>query len=112
MTALVVFNMKTVLFILVLGVFSLFFPFKKNIPVTKFKSKSSSKVDTFYFQSKVLPILKKNCSPCHFPGGKMYGRMPFDQPGTIISHQAGALKRFKITEELSIVKNYIELNKQ
>jgi hypothetical protein len=104
--------MKTVLFIIVLGIFSFFFPFKKNATVTKVNLKSSSKIDTVYFQSKVLPILKKNCSPCHFRGGKMYGRMPFDQPATIISHEAGALKRFKVTEELSIVKNYIELNKQ
>ena len=103
--------MKTVLFIIVLGALSLFFPFKKNVPVTEVKLTSSSRIDTLYFHSKVLPILKKNCSPCHFPGGKMYERMPFDQPATIISHEAGALKRFKVMEEMSIVKNYIELNK-
>jgi hypothetical protein len=35
------------------------------------------------FETQVRPILEKRCSPCHFPGGKMYGRLPFDQPGTI-----------------------------
>ena len=104
--------MKTVLFIIVLSVFTLFFPFKKNIPAAKVKVTASSNIDTLYFQSKVLPVLKKNCSPCHFPGGKMYSRMPFDQPTTIISHETGALKRFKDRDELIIVKNFIELNKK
>ena len=35
------------------------------------------------FETQVRPILEKRCSPCHFPGGKMYGRLPFDRPGTI-----------------------------
>src|SRR5262245_10825489 len=35
------------------------------------------------FETKVRPILEARCTPCHFPGGKMYGRLPFDQPGTI-----------------------------
>jgi hypothetical protein len=35
------------------------------------------------FESEVRPILEKRCTPCHFPGGKMYDRLPFDKPGTI-----------------------------
>jgi hypothetical protein len=35
------------------------------------------------FETQVRPILEKRCSPCHFPGGKMYDRLPFDRPGTI-----------------------------
>ena len=94
-----------------IGVFSLFFPYEKDEPGSTVNYKATIPPDTGYFNAAVLPVLKKNCSPCHFPGGKMYERMPFDQPATIISHEAGALKRFKVMEEMSIVKNYIELNK-
>jgi hypothetical protein len=39
------------------------------------------------FDSEVLPILETRCRPCHFPGGKMYERLPFDRPETI--HELG-----------------------
>jgi hypothetical protein len=34
------------------------------------------------FEKSVLPILEARCRPCHFPGGKMYARLPFDCPRT------------------------------
>ena len=67
--------------------------------------------DTIIFAKHVEPIFVKNCSPCHFPGGKMYVRMPFDQDTTIINHQAGILRRIKKPEENLILKNFIEQNK-
>jgi len=47
------------------------------------------------FVSSVRPILEAHCTPCHFPGGKMYERMPFDKSETLASHREGALKRLK-----------------
>ena len=47
------------------------------------------------FASSVEPILTAHCSPCHFPGGKMYDRLPFDRPETLASHRDGALRRLK-----------------
>ena len=35
------------------------------------------------FTHEVRPVLEKRCSPCHFPGGKMYARLPFDDPATV-----------------------------
>jgi hypothetical protein len=66
--------------------------------------------DTIHFTNQIQPILVKNCSPCHFAGGKMYERMPFDKDTTIINHQAGVLKRIKGEENL-IIKTFIEQNK-
>jgi hypothetical protein len=63
------------------------------------------------FKKDIQPILQKNCSPCHFPGGKMYAAMPFDKPETIIGHEAGALKRFNNAKEKELVKKFIEGNK-
>ena len=47
------------------------------------------------FRSTVSPLLLTRCSPCHAPGGKMYAKMPFDEPATIRSHAPGVLKRLK-----------------
>ena len=43
----------------------------------------------------VRPILKEHCAPCHEPGGKMYARLPFDDPKVPSSHSAGVLRRLK-----------------
>jgi len=32
----------------------------------------------------VRPILEQRCTPCHFTGGKMYARLPFDRAETIV----------------------------
>lgn len=37
---------------------------------------------TDYFTAKILPLLGK-CQPCHFKGGKVYAKLPFDDPQTI-----------------------------
>ena len=63
--------------------------------------------DTIDFTSQVQPILVKNCSPCHFTGGKMYDKLPFDKDTTIINHQATVLKRIK-GEENTLIKSFIE----
>ena len=47
------------------------------------------------FVSSVRPILESHCTPCHFPGGKMYERLPFDKAETLASHREGALRRLK-----------------
>ena len=66
--------------------------------------------DTINFASQVQPILVKNCSPCHFTGGKMYERMPFDKDTTIINHEKGILKRIK-GDENTVIKTFIDQNK-
>ena len=66
--------------------------------------------DTIDFTSQVQPILVKNCSPCHFTGGKMYEKMPFDKDTTIINHEKGILKRIKGDENL-VLKTFIQQNK-
>jgi hypothetical protein len=47
------------------------------------------------FASVVRPIVKEHCTPCHEPGGKMYGRLPFDDPKVLSSHSEGVLRRLK-----------------
>lgn len=40
------------------------------------------KADTVTFAGTIGPILRENCSPCHFEGGKVYDRYPFDKSQT------------------------------
>lgn len=47
------------------------------------------------FAAGVRPMLQKKCAPCHVPGGKMYARLPFDDPRVVASHSEGALRRLK-----------------
>jgi hypothetical protein len=68
---------------------------------------SSLIVDTVNYQTQIQPILQMTCSPCHFPGGKMYEKMPFDKGETIISHEAGILKRIKDEQKVALIKKYI-----
>ena len=79
-------------------------------PSRKSTQKTIALEDTIHFISQIQPILVKNCSPCHFTGGKMYERMPFDKDTTIINHETGILKRIK-GEENILIKTFIEQNK-
>ena len=45
------------------------------------------------FQTTIRPILSERCGACHDPGGKMYARLPFDDPHVVASHNEGVLRR-------------------
>jgi hypothetical protein len=64
--------------------------------------------DTINYNVEVLPILQAKCTPCHFTGGKMYDKMPFDNSLTILSHEAGVLKRIKDQSEAALIKQFIK----
>ena len=51
------------------------------------------------FHGTIKPIMASSCMPCHFPGGKMYASMPFDDPKTVASHSEGILRRIKAPEK-------------
>ena len=63
--------------------------------------------DTIDFSKQIQPILVNHCSPCHFPGGKMYQRLPFDKDTTIINHEAGILRRIKGDDNI-LIKTFVK----
>jgi hypothetical protein len=63
------------------------------------------------FKKEVQPILIKRCSPCHFPGGKMYERLPFDTSTTILQKKDGILRRIKDEPDNSIIRKFVEENR-
>jgi hypothetical protein len=54
------------------------------------------------FRSSLRPILSVRCAPCHEPGGRMYARMPFDDPATVASHAARMATRLSGDERRAL----------
>lgn len=114
--------MKTMLFFLLCGM-TFCLPFK-NKTATSDPTSTDAKpvlsdemagnpvpvVDTISFSAQIEPILKARCNPCHFPGGKMYEKLPFDQPKTIVDHQEVILKRIKDEKESALFRQFLASN--
>src|ERR1041385_1564463 len=64
--------------------------------------------DTGSYVQNIEPILIKNCSPCHFPGGKVFTKMPFTAPMTIVGlKKERVLMRIKDNNQKETVRKYI-----
>jgi hypothetical protein len=72
---------------------------------------TTDKANTISFTTQIQPILQTSCNPCHFPSGKMYEKMPFDQPKTITDHPEGILKRFTDGAQNKLIRQFIEESK-
>jgi len=59
------------------------------------------------FEKQVRPILETRCQPCHFPGGKMYERMPFDRPQTIRTLGTKMFTRIRDEREQAILRAFL-----
>jgi hypothetical protein len=55
----------------------------------------------------VAEMLGRSCAPCHNPGGKMYERLPFDNPETVSSHGASILGRIKSPEDHTLLETWL-----
>ena len=60
------------------------------------------------FEAQVLPLLQQKCSPCHFQGGRMYGRLPFDQEGTIRVLGTQMFSRLRDPLDQELIRTYLE----
>jgi hypothetical protein len=103
--------MKTILFCLFAGAVFCCLPTQpvptKSATIAVAAPTSPLLPDTIIFAQQIQPILQNRCNPCHFPGGKMYEKMPFDQAKTLIEHQEGILKRFNDEGENKLLKQFI-----
>lgn len=59
------------------------------------------------FQTQIRPILEKRCQPCHFTGGKMYAKMPFDRPQTIHTLGEKMFTRIKDPKEQALLRAFL-----
>ena len=68
---------------------------------------ASADAERDVFRAEIAPLLARRCAPCHNPGGKMYERMPFDDPATVAAHPEGILKRIKDPAEHTLLERWI-----
>ena len=63
-----------------------------------------AKVD---FATQIRPIFEARCTPCHFAGGKMYERLPFDRPETIYKLGTKLFSRIKDEHEQRLIRAFL-----
>lgn len=56
--------------------------------------------------SQLKPILEK-CQPCHFSGGKVYSKLPFDRPETIKSLGTKLFTRIHDENERRLIREFL-----
>jgi hypothetical protein len=59
------------------------------------------------FEKEIKPILQSRCMPCHFQGGKVYDKLPFDQPETITKLGTKLFTRIKDEKEQRLIREFL-----
>ena len=59
------------------------------------------------FDTQVRPLLESKCAPCHFRGGTMYERLPFDRPKTIETLGTKLFTRIKEEKERQLIRDFL-----
>ena len=59
------------------------------------------------FNTQVRPLLESKCTPCHFKGGTMYERLPFDRPQTIRTLGTKLFTRIKDEKEQRLIRDFL-----
>ena len=62
---------------------------------------------TVEFARDVRPILERRCQPCHFPGGSMHAKLPFDQPETVHKLGTKLFTRIKKEDEQAVIRAFL-----
>lgn len=74
------------------------------LSATSVSSAPKARVD---FDTQLKPIFKSKCMPCHFSGGQMYDRLPFDQPATIRKLGNRLFTRIKEEEDRRLIEDFL-----
>ena len=59
------------------------------------------------FDTQLKPIFKSKCMPCHFNGGQMYDRLPFDKPDTIRKLGHRLFTRIKEENDRRLIEDFL-----
>lgn len=70
-------------------------------------SSSSSVKVRVDFDTQLKPIFQSKCMPCHFSGGQMYERLPFDKPATIRKLGTRLFTRIKDEDNRRLIEDFL-----
>ena len=70
-------------------------------------SKSSAPNARVDFETQLKPIFKAKCMPCHFSGGQVYDRLPFDKPETIRKLGTKLFTRIKQEDDRRLIEDFL-----
>ena len=70
-------------------------------------STSSNEKARVDFDTQVKPIFKAQCMPCHFSGGQMYEKLPFDRAETIRKLGVRVFTRIKADEDRKLIEAFL-----
>jgi mono/diheme cytochrome c family protein len=68
---------------------------------------ASTTDDRAAFEATVRPVLARHCGQCHEAGGRMYAKLPFDDPEVVRAHGDSVLRRLKDPDEQAQVRRWI-----
>lgn len=66
-------------------------------------SPTAARID---FDTQVRPILNR-CQPCHFSGGTMYAKLPFDRPETVRKLGEKLFTRIQKEDERKVIREFL-----
>ncbi len=59
------------------------------------------------FETQLKPLFQAKCMPCHFSGGQMYDRLPFDKPATIRKLGTKLFTRIKEEHDRRLIEDFL-----
>ena len=75
-----------------------------HTPASTAAPTTTTKID---FATQVRPLLETRCTPCHFAGGKMYQRLPFDRAESIYALGNKLFTRIKDEHEQRLLREFL-----
>ena len=60
------------------------------------------------FDAEIKPIFQARCQPCHFQGGKVYDKLPFDKAETITRLGTKLFTRIKDEKEQRLIREFLD----
>jgi hypothetical protein len=68
---------------------------------------SSTTRDRVDFDTQLKPIFQSKCMPCHFSGGQVYDRLPFDKAATIRKLGTKLFTRIKDEHDRRLIEEFL-----
>ena|SRR6185503_44269 len=78
-----------------------------DVVVSANASTSSTAKPRVDFDAQLKPIFKSKCMPCHFTGGQVYDRLPFDRPETIRKLGTKLFTRIKEEDSRRLIEDFL-----